>query len=101
MKMVYAGIRVTDLDRSFEFYKRALGLDEVTRGDMTGHGRGLWVLLRDRETGQRPELKWYPKASEFDQPSQRRPREAMLDILSTPSSTPVLGTVTNAATLGQ
>jgi lactoylglutathione lyase len=68
MKMVYCGIRVTNLDASLGFYTKALGLEEVRRGDMTEHSRGKWVLLKDRKTGQRLELNWYPKGSQFDTP---------------------------------
>ncbi|MHB8567754.1 MAG: VOC family protein [Nitrososphaerales archaeon] len=63
----YFGIRVTDLQRSLEFYTKGLGLKEASRGDMSqyGVGRGTWVLLRDPLTGQQLELNWYPKDSHY------------------------------------
>ncbi len=41
MKMNYVGIRVTDIERSLRFYRDALGLEEIRRGDMTKYGRGI------------------------------------------------------------
>ena len=66
MKMNYVGIRVMDLERSMKFYIEVLDLKEVKSGDMTEHGRGLWVLLQDETTGEKLELYWYPKGSLFD-----------------------------------
>ncbi|MGI0054875.1 MAG: VOC family protein [Thermoplasmata archaeon] len=63
MGLRYTGIRVTDLDRSIEFYTEVMGLREQRRG-RTGHG-GIWVLLADPRTHQRLELNWYPPASPF------------------------------------
>lgn len=68
MKLVYFGMRVTDLEASLKFYTQALGLEEVRRGEMLQYGRGRWVLLKDRETGQQLELNWYPPGSLFDTP---------------------------------
>lgn len=70
MYLKYFGIRVTDLERSLKFYTEFLGLKEVDRGDMSvyGGGRGTWVLLQDRRSGQRLELNWYPKGSPWDVP---------------------------------
>ena len=65
MKMEYFGIRVTDLERSVEFYTNMLGLKEVRRGDMAKHNRGIWVLLKDEKTVQPLELDWYPPNSPF------------------------------------
>ncbi|MDA4114122.1 MAG: hypothetical protein OK474_08770 [Thaumarchaeota archaeon] len=61
-------MRVIDPGRSLEFHARSLGLEEVRRGDMARHGRGRWILLRDRESGQQLELNWHPGGSEFDGP---------------------------------
>ena len=63
MGLRYAGLRVTDLDRSLDFYTRLMGLREARRGRMP-HG-GLWVLLQDPRTRQRLELNWYPPGSPF------------------------------------
>lgn len=68
MHLRYSGVRVTDLDRSLRFYTKALGLREVTRGDLSQYGRGRWVLLQDPVSHQRLELNWYPKGSQFDVP---------------------------------
>lgn len=62
-RMLYTGIRVSDLDRSLRFYRDGLGLKEVERGRME-HG-GVFVELRDEETAQRLELNWYPPDSPF------------------------------------
>lgn len=59
---------MTDLDRSLRFYTKALGLREVTRGDLSQYGRGTWVLLQDPVSHQRLELNWYPSGSQFDVP---------------------------------
>jgi lactoylglutathione lyase len=66
MKLVYTGIRVTNLKRSVKFYTRALGLKISHRGRMR-HG-GKFVNLLDRTTGQHLELNWYPRRSEFYKP---------------------------------
>ncbi len=68
MKMEYFGIRVTDLEASLKFYTTALGLQEVMRGDMTEHGRGRWIVLRDPASGQQLELNWYHVGSRFATP---------------------------------
>ncbi len=60
----YTGIRVRRLAPSLEFYTEVIGLSEVKRGEMP-HG-GIWVLLKDKTTGQHLELNWYPKGSRFD-----------------------------------
>ena len=68
MHLEYFGIRVTDLERSLKFYTDALGLKEVKRGDMSSNGGGIWIHLRDPESGQKLELNYYPKGSQFDSP---------------------------------
>lgn len=68
MYLKYIGIRVTDLDRSVKFYTTVLGLKEERRGDMRKYGLGIWVLLRDEESGERLELSWYPPGSQYDVP---------------------------------
>ena len=66
MYLSYVGIRVTNLERSLKFYKGALGLEEVARGDNSKSGGGTFVLLRDRKSGMKLELNWYPKGSKYD-----------------------------------
>lgn len=61
----YVGIRVTDLEKSLKFYKENFGLVEVARGDNSRFGMGVFVLLRDRRSGQKLELNWYPKESKY------------------------------------
>jgi catechol 2,3-dioxygenase-like lactoylglutathione lyase family enzyme len=61
----YAGIRVTDLDRSLRFY-RGLGFRIHKRGEME-HG-GRWVHLRMPGSSQKLELNYYPAGSRFDEP---------------------------------
>jgi lactoylglutathione lyase len=64
----YVGIRVTNLERSLKFYQELLGLEEVARGDNSKYGVGVFVLLRDRKSGEKLELNWYPKGSKYAVP---------------------------------
>jgi len=59
----YCGIRVRDLERSLKFYTELFGLGEVARGDHQKYGAGIYVLLRDKKSGQKLELNWYPEGS--------------------------------------
>lgn len=59
------GIRVTDLERSIEFYRALLDLDEIARGQ---DDDSAYVLLKDRRSGQRLELNWYSEKSPFYAP---------------------------------
>lgn len=68
MHLEYAGIRVTDLDRSVRFYTEQLGLKEMRRKDARADGLGIWVVLQDAESGQRIELNWYPEGSRHGVP---------------------------------
>jgi catechol 2,3-dioxygenase-like lactoylglutathione lyase family enzyme len=61
----YVGIRVTNLERSVEFYTKVLDLVELKR---VAHEGGTYVLFRDRRSGQRLELNWYAPGSEFATP---------------------------------
>jgi len=63
MGLIYFGIRVTDLERSLDFYLHGLGLEEMRRGRLPHGGRR--VLLVDHGTGQRLELNWYPEGSPY------------------------------------
>ena len=64
----YVGVRVTDLNRSVEFYRGLFDLKEVSRGDGSGTGMGAMVLLRDELTGQKLELNYYPPGSPYAVP---------------------------------
>jgi lactoylglutathione lyase len=66
MGLRYSGLRVTDLDRSVQFYTELMGLREVGRRK-TKEG-SIWVLLQDPRTRQRLELNWYPADSRFSTP---------------------------------
>ena len=50
-------INVTDLERSLDFYDRALGLRELSRKE-AADGSFVLVYLGDGETGFRLELTW-------------------------------------------
>jgi lactoylglutathione lyase len=66
MVLRYFGIRVTDLERSINFYTELLGLKKLRQGRMY-HG-GKWVLLEDPRSPQRLELNWYPDNSPYATP---------------------------------
>ena len=63
--ITYFGIRVTNLERSLEFYRTILDLEMVSRAESA---RGTAVQLRDRQSGQRLELNWYPPGSPYATP---------------------------------
>lgn len=63
MVLRYFGIRVTNLERSLNFYTKLLGLKVKRQGTMR-HG-GRWILLEDGRSHQRLELNWYPKHSPY------------------------------------
>ena len=68
MYLSYVGIRVTNLDESLKFYRDLFGLEEVARGNNSDREGGVYVLLRDKRSGQKLELNWYPKGSIYDAP---------------------------------
>lgn len=59
------GIRVTDLDRSVDFYTSLLDLVELKR---VRDEDSAYVLFKDRRSGQRLELNWYSPKSPFYTP---------------------------------
>ena len=61
----YFGIRVTDLTRSIAFYTRVFDLVAIARG---GNDIQKYVLFKDKMSGQRIELNWYGRQSEFATP---------------------------------
>src|SRR2546423_15208937 len=63
MKLLYAGIRVRDLETSIRFYRKVMGMKISRRGTMS-HG-GVWVELQSPGSPQRLELNWYPPGSRF------------------------------------
>jgi len=66
MSITYAGIRVTNLDRSIRFYTEGLGLRIKGRGRMS-HG-GEFVGLEDPESHFELELNFYPGDSVYATP---------------------------------
>lgn len=65
-RLLYTGLRVTNLERSLAFYTKGLGLVEVERGVM-GHG-GVYVLLEDKVSKEHLELNFYPEGNRFSTP---------------------------------
>ncbi|HXW37938.1 MAG TPA: VOC family protein [Nitrososphaerales archaeon] len=65
MWISYFGIRVTDLNKSRDFYTKVFDLVEIAQG---GDEVQKYVLFKDRMSGQRIELNWYGKESEFCTP---------------------------------
>ncbi len=61
----YFGIRVTNLERSEEFYTNLFDLVELKRVRYDG---GAYILFKDRRSGQRLELNWYAPGSLYDTP---------------------------------
>jgi len=68
-KYFYTGIRVRDLERSLQFYRKVIGMTVTRRGKMS-HG-GVWVELRSPGSEQRLELNWYPAESKFFAPYRK------------------------------
>ena len=63
MYLSYVGIRVRDIERSPRFYTSLYALREVSRDDNRPGGSGVYVLLREKRSGQKLELNWYPEGS--------------------------------------
>ncbi len=55
----YTGIRVRDMDRSIDFYKRVLGMRVTFRFNIRETG-GKIAVLKSPRGSQRLELNWYP-----------------------------------------
>ena len=62
-RLYYAGIRVSNLERSIKFYSEILGMEIVHRGTMP-HG-GKFAHLKNPGSSQMLELNWYPKGNKF------------------------------------
>jgi lactoylglutathione lyase len=63
MKFTYTGIRVRNLKRSIEFYKKTMGMTEIQRGRM--RAGGIFVQLRSKGSEQTLELNYYPPGKRF------------------------------------
>ena len=56
-KMVHNNLNVFDLEKSLDFYDKALGLKEVKRMQ-PANGEFIIVFLEDKQSGHRLELTW-------------------------------------------
>jgi catechol 2,3-dioxygenase-like lactoylglutathione lyase family enzyme len=65
MWISYFGIRVTDFEKSKEFYRKIFDLVELAGYD---GAESKYILFKDRRSGQRLELNWYAKGSVYDDP---------------------------------
>ena len=65
MWISYFGIRVTDFERSKDFYMKIFDLVELT--GYNGE-ESKYVLFKDRKSGQRLELNWYAESSPYATP---------------------------------
>jgi lactoylglutathione lyase len=63
MKFIYTGIRVRDLERSVEFYTKAIGMKEIRRGRM--RAGGVFVQFKCEDSQQELELNYYPPRSKY------------------------------------
>ena len=68
-RFYYTGIRVQNLNRSLDFYTKALGMKVANQGTMP-HG-GKYVQLVGQGSRQKLELNWYPQGSRFFTPYGR------------------------------
>jgi lactoylglutathione lyase len=68
MFFTYTGIRVKNLEKSLNFYKKAMGMRIILKGTMN-HG-GVYVHLKSKNSPQRLELNYYPKGNEYYKPYQ-------------------------------
>ena len=56
---------MTNLERSLKFYTELFCLKEVSRGDNSKIGGGIYVLLKDEKSGQKLELNFYSEGSRY------------------------------------
>ena len=63
MKFDYTGIRVRDLKRSIEFYRKTMGMRATYRGRMNAGGK--YVHMVSRGSKQRLELNYYPPGTKY------------------------------------
>jgi len=64
-KFTYVGIRVTDVQKSVDFYTKLLGMKLVSRGK-NEQTKGEYVALQSEEVGFILELNYYEKDSPFN-----------------------------------
>ena len=65
MWISYFGIRVTDFERSKDFYMKIFDLVEL---DGFSSEKSKYILFKDRKSGQRLELNWYAEGSAYATP---------------------------------
>lgn len=63
MKFAYTGIRVKNLERSIDFYTKAMGMQEIQRGKM--RAGGTFVELKSKGSQQMLELNYYPPRTKY------------------------------------
>jgi len=66
-KFTYVGIRVTNLQKSIDFYTKLLGMKVINRGKIE-QTKGETVALQGQEGGFVLELNYYEKDSPFNTP---------------------------------
>jgi len=66
-KLEYVGIRVTNLQKSIDFYTKLLGMKVAGRGKIE-QTRGETVALKSEEGGFTLELNYYEKDSPYNTP---------------------------------
>ncbi len=69
MGLIYASIRTRNLNKSVDFYTRAMGLKVVDR--MNRFPGEKTVTLEDRGTGQKLRLMWYGKNFHLYKPYEK------------------------------
>jgi lactoylglutathione lyase len=66
-KFYYVGIRVTDVQKSIDFYTKLLGMKVINRGKIE-QTKGETIALQGEEGGFVLELNYYEKDSPFNTP---------------------------------
>jgi len=66
-KFTYVGIRVTNLQKSIDFYTKLLGMKVVDRGNIE-QTKGKTVSLQNEKDGLTLELNYYEKDSPYNTP---------------------------------
>lgn len=67
-RVIYTGIRVTDIERSLKFYSELLGFEPMTGIRSNPKLQSKNVLLRNPKTGHQIELNWYTEGGPFGVP---------------------------------
>ena len=67
-RMIYAGIRVRNMEQSLAFYTKVLGMELVEKRQETPPTQGEVATLKSPDSGQLLELNWYQEGSRFGTP---------------------------------